>query len=155
MNKLVSVGLQIVTSVIDFLAGSAILALALHPCMSDVAIADVAILIVELRDAVLAAGTLRAVETAAAHHRGQAGDGDAVELVMHDVVDTRLQVGNRVGQALNQPLGNLTEEDAALGARIQELRFGTAEEFLRQHIKHLVGQLWWGEHLIVAKVSKT
>jgi hypothetical protein len=54
-------GFHIIASVIDFLAGSAILALTLHPCMPDVTIANVTILIVELRNAILAAGTLRAI----------------------------------------------------------------------------------------------
>jgi len=44
------------------LAGSAILTFALHPRVLDVTIADVAVLVVKLRDAVLAAGILRAVE---------------------------------------------------------------------------------------------
>jgi len=38
------------------------LAFTLKPRVSDVTIADVAVLVVELRDAVLAAGILRAVE---------------------------------------------------------------------------------------------
>ena len=75
--------------------------------------------------------------------------------MVHNMVYAALQVGNGIGQSFNQSFGNLSEEYAALSSRVQELRVGTAEEFLRQHIKHLVGQLWRGEHLIVAKVSKT
>lgn len=146
-------GLQIVASVIDFLAGSAILTFTLYPRVLDVTITDVAILVVELRDAILAAGTLRAVETAAAHHRGQSGDGDAVELVMHDVVDTRLQIRNRVGQTLNQSLGNLSQKDATLCTRVKELGIRTPKQLLRQHIEHLVGQLRWREHFVVAQIG--
>jgi hypothetical protein len=143
-------GLQVIASVINLLAGTAILALALHPCMSDVAIADVTILVVELRDAVFAAGILRAIETTAAHQRCQTGDGDAIKLMVHDVVDAFLQVGNLVGQALNQPFGNLSQKNATLCTRVKELRVGTAKQLLRQHIEHLIGQLRWGEHLVVA-----
>ena len=139
MNKLVSMGLQVIASVIDLLTGTAILALALHPCMPDVTIADVACLVVELRDAILAAGTLRAVETTAAHHGGQPGDGDAIKLVMHNVVDALLQVWDRVCQTFYQSLGNLSQKDAALRAGVKELGVRTPKQLLRQHVQHLVG----------------
>ena len=155
MNKLVSMGLQIVASVIDLLAGAAILALTLHPCMPDVTIANVTILIVELRNAILAAGTLRAVETTAAHHGGQTSDGDTIKLVMHNVVDALLKVWNRVCQAFYQSLGNLSQKDAALRAGVKELGVRTLEQFLWQHVQHLVGQLRWREHLVVAQVCQT
>ena len=48
MNKLVGVGFEVAVTVIDFLAGSAIAALALHPRVLDVIISDVAILILKL-----------------------------------------------------------------------------------------------------------
>ena len=153
MNKLVGMGFQFVASVINFLRGSTITALALYPCMADVAIADVASLIVELRNAVLAAGIFRAVEASTAHHGGQPGDGNSKKLMVHDVVDTLLLVGYLVSQANNQPFGYLTQEDAALGARVEETRIGTLEQFLRQHVQHLVGQLRRGEHFVVAQIG--
>ena len=146
-------GLQVIASVIDLLAGSAIQALALRPFVSDVTIADVAVLVVKLRDAILAAGTLRTVETTAAHHGGQTSDGDTIKLVMHNVVDALLKVWNRVCQAFYQSLGNLSQKDAALRAGIKKPRVGTLEQLLRQHVEHLVGQLRRCEHLVVAQVS--
>ena len=148
-------GLQVIASVIDLLAGSAIQALALRPFVSDVTIADVACLVVELRDAILAAGTLRTVETTAAHHGGQTSDGDTIKLVMHNVVDALLKVWNRVCQAFYQSLGNLSQKDAALRAGVKELGVRTLEQFLWQHVQHLVGQLRWREHFVVAQVSQT
>ena len=155
MNKFVSMGLQVIASIIDLLAGSAILTFPLHPRVLDVTIADVTCLIVELRDAILAAGILRAVEASAAHHGGQTSDGDAIKLVMHNVVDALLQVWNRVGQSLNQSLGNLSQKDTTLCAGVKELGVRTPKQLLRQHIQHLVGQLRWREHFVVAQVSQT
>ena len=148
-------GLQIVASVINLLAGSAIQALALRPRVLDVTIADVAILVVELRDAILAAGTLRAVETTAAHHGGQTSDGDTIKLVMHNVVDALLKVWDGFYQALYQPFGNLSQKDTALRAGVKELGVRTPKQLLRQHVQHLVGQLRWGEHFVVAQVCQT
>ena len=148
-------GFHIIASIIDLLASSTILTLALNPRVLDVTIADVTILIVELRDAILAAGTFRTVETTAAHHGGQSSDGDAIKLVMHNVVDALLQVWNRVGQSLNQSLGNLSQKDTTLCAGVKELGVRTPKQLLWQHIQHLVGQLRWGEHFVVAQVSQT
>ena len=155
MNKLVSMGFQIVASVIDLLAGTAILTFPLHPRVLDVTIADVACLVVELRDAILAAGTLRTVETTAAHHGGQTSDGDAVKLMVHDVVNALLQVWDGFCQALNQPLGNLSQKDTALRARVKKTSVRTPKQLLRQHVQHLVGQLRWREHFVVAQVCQT
>ncbi len=155
MNKLISMGFHIIASVINILAGSTILALALRPRVLDVTIADVACLVVELRDAILAASTLRTVETTAAHHGGQTSDGDTIKLVVHDVVDALLQVWNRVCQAFNQPFCNLSQKDAALRAGVKELGIRTPKQLLWQHVQHLVGQLRWREHFVVAQVSQT
>ena len=155
MNKLVSMGFHIVASVIDLLAGTAILTFPLHPRVLDVTIADVAILVVELRDAILAAGTLRAVETTAAHHGGQTSDGDTIKLVMHNVVDALLQVWNRVCQTFYQPFGYLSQKDAALRAGVEKTSVRTPKQLLWQHVQHLVGQLRWREHLVVAQVCQT
>lgn len=148
-------GFHIVASVIDLLAGAAILTFPLYPRVLDVTIADVAILIVELRNAILAAGTLRAVETTAAHHGGQSGDGDTIKLMVHNVVDALLQVWDGFCQTFYQPFCNLSQKDAALRAGVKELGVRTQKQLLRQHVQHLVGQLRWGEHFVVAQVSQT
>ena len=74
---------------------------------------------------------------------------------MHNVVDALLQVWNRVGQSLNQSLGNLSQKDTTLCAGVKELGVRTPKQLLWQHIQHLVGQLRWGEHFVVAQVSQT
>jgi hypothetical protein len=120
--------------------------------VADVTIADVAFLIVELRDAVLAAGILRAVEASATHHGGQPSNGNTIELMVHNMVYALLYIRYLVGQPCYQPLGNLTQEDPALRAGIEKPRVGTLEQLLRQHVEHLVGQLWRSKHFVVAQV---
>jgi hypothetical protein len=122
--------------------------------VADITITDVSALIFEMRDAVFAVSILRAIKTSAAHHGGQPGDGNSIELMVHDVVYALLLVRYLVSQAHNQPFGNLAQEDAALGARIEKARVGTLEQFLRQHVQHLVGQLRRGEHFVVAQVGQ-
>ena len=155
MNKLVGVGFQSVASVVDFLACSAITTLSVNPRMADVAIADVASLVVEVRNAVLAAGILRAVEAATTHHGGQLRDGKPKELVVHDVVDALLPVGNFVGQTCNQALCYLTEKDSTLRARVEEAGVRTLEQLLRQQVEHLIGKSGRSKHFVVAQVSQT
>ena len=152
MNKLVGVGFQIAAAVVDLLAGSAIPALALHPRVADVTIADVSVLIVELRDAVLAAGILGAVEASTTHHGGQPSNGNTIELMVHNMVYALLLVGNLICQPYYQPLGNLAQKDAALGAGVEKTRVRTLKQLLRQHVEHLVGQLWRSKHFVVAQV---
>ena len=71
MNELVGMGLEVAGAVIDVFAGSAVGALAVLPCVADVPVADVAVGVVEMRDAVLAAGILRTIKASAAHHGSQ------------------------------------------------------------------------------------
>ena len=153
MNKLVGVGFQSVASVVDFLRSSAITTLSVNPRVADVTTADVASLVVKVRDAVLAAGILRAVEASAAHHGGQLRDGKPKELVVHNVVDALLSVGNFVGQTSYQALCYLTEKDSTLRTRVEEAGVRTLEQLLRQQVEHLVGKSGRSKHFVVAQVS--
>ena len=62
------------------------------PCVGDFLKEDVAVFIWEVSNGVLAIGTSGAVETTAAHVGGKLCDAYAIELVVHDVVYTLLQV---------------------------------------------------------------
>jgi hypothetical protein len=70
--------------------------------------------------------------------------------MMHNVVDALLLVRNLVSQTRYQPFGYLAQENAALGAWVKKPCVGTLEQFLRQHVQHLVGQQRRGEHFVVA-----
>jgi hypothetical protein len=89
--------------------------------------ADVAVLVVEMRDAVLAAGILRTIKASTAHHGSQLSYGKPKELMVHDVVDAFLLVGNRIFQSNNQSFGYLSQEDTTLCTWIEKLGVGTSE----------------------------
>lgn len=94
MYKLVGVLLGGGASVIDLLAGTAVLALAVDPGVLQRLVPYVALLVVETADAVATVGRLAAIERAAAQEGGQLCQGHAKHLVVHDVVDALLTVGD-------------------------------------------------------------
>ncbi len=51
---------------------------------------------------------------------GELGDGDAEELMLENVVDALLQIRIDGFQSLQETLGDLAQEDAALAGRIEE-----------------------------------
>ena len=156
MDKGVGVGLAAVGAEVFALAGSAAFATPL--CVPGVVtplVQQVALHIAEGgADAVLAIGLLGAVECAAAHLGREVGAGDAEDLPRHDMVDALLQVGYLLHQPCQQPLGHLPQKDATLAARVEEPRLRTAEQLLRQQVKHTVGQLRRSEHLIAAQIGQ-
>ena len=119
-------------------------------------VVDVPVRVIKQRiDGVFAVGFLRAVQGAARQQRGQLGDGDAPYLMVQDVVDTILQVRELRLQADQQTLGDLTEEHARLGERVEERDRTVRPDLLRQQVEHLVRKLRRGEHLIVGQVRQT
>ena len=94
MYKLVGVLLGGGASVIDLLTGTAVLALAVDPGVLDGAVPYVALLIVEVTDAVATVGRFAAIERTATQEGGQLRQGHAKHLVVHDVVDALLLVGD-------------------------------------------------------------
>ena len=108
MNKLVSVGFKVAASVVNLLRGATIAAFPILPNMKNLIKVDITVSIVKVRKAVFAAGILRAIEAAATHQGCQACNGDAVKLMVHDVVDALLKVWNLIGQSFNQSFGNLS-----------------------------------------------
>ena len=156
VNKRVSVGLARVSAEILALTGTAVFAAALRvPCVAATVVAQIALLVTEsCTDAVFPIGLLGAVERAAAHLGGEAGARNAEDLLCHDVVDALLQVGNLLFETCQQTFCNLAQEDAALAARIEKSRFGTAKQLLWQQIEHSVGQFGRGEDLVAGKVGQ-
>ena len=153
MNEHIGVLLCFVASVIDGLAGAAILALAVYPCVLDVFIDYIAALGVELRDAELAVGVLGTIDGATGEQGGEFRDGYAEHLAVQDVVDALLTVGYLVLQSSVEPLHYLAQEDAALGEGVEEGGVGTTEQLLRQEVEHLVRQLRRREHFVVAQIG--
>ena len=73
--------------------------------------------------------------------------------MVHDMVDTLLAVGYRLHQTTIEPLDYLTQEDSRLAEGVEERCRGTAEQLLRQHVKHLIGECRRSEHLVVREVG--
>ena len=156
MDKGVGVALAGVGAEVFAFAGAAMLAAALGiPGVAAALVPHVAGIAAEgLGDAVLPVGALGAVERAAAHLGREVGAGNAEELLGHDVVDAPLQVGYLRLQSDEQPLGNLAQENAALGAGVEEARAAGAEQLLRQQVEHAAGQLGRGEDLVAGEVGQ-
>ena len=153
MNKLVGILFRLAASVIHFLAGTTVFTLAIDPCVTEGLVEDMPLLIIEIADAMLAAGTPAAIERAAAQQRCQFCQGDAIHLMVHDMVDTLLTIGYLTGQAAVEPLHYLTQKHARLAERVEKGGRRVAKQFLGKHVQHLVGQHGRGEHLIVAQVG--
>ena len=134
VNKRVGVSLAGVGAEILALTGTAVRTAALCvPSMPAAVVAQVALYIAEnSTDAVFAVGLLGAVERAAAHLGGEVGAGDAEDLLLHDVVDALLQVGDLVFETCQQSFCNLAQKDPALAAGVEKARLTGAEQLGRQ-----------------------
>ena len=154
MDELIGVGLEALAlfAAIFTLGRAAEFAAAVLPSVRGVFEADVALGVVKAGDRVYAVGVLGTIETATGEQAGQLGDGDAVELVVEDVVHPFLQVGETLFQPDQQPLGDFPQKHPALARRVQELRVRVAEQLLRQHVQHGVRHLRRGEYLVVGEV---
>lgn len=63
---------------------------------------------------------LGAVDAAAGEEAGEVGDSDAKDLLGQDMVDALFEVGDLGGETFGEPAGDLPQEDARFGARIEE-----------------------------------
>ena len=107
MDKLVGVLLRGSTSVINLLVGTAVLAFAIDPGVLDGLVLHVAMFIIKVADAVGAVGRFAAIERAAAQQGCEFSQSHAKHLVVHDVVDALLAVGDLLRQASVEALHNL------------------------------------------------
>ena len=154
MDQLIGMGLQHFVPVVLALGCAAKDAFSVFPAVGDPLVANVALRIVKAGHGIHAVGVLAAINTASGEQAGQLGDGDAVKLMMKDVIDTLLQVGKDRLQSGQQPLGNLPQKDAAFAGGVQKLGVGVRKQLLREHIEHGVCHLRRREHLIVGQVGK-
>lgn len=88
--------------------------------MSDVLEADISGRGVKLSYGIVAVRSLGTIKAPAGKMRGQLRDGNAEELMLENMVDTFLQIRIDGFQSLQETLGDLTQEDAALAGRIEE-----------------------------------
>ena len=129
-------------------------AAAILPAVPGILEADVALDGIEGGHGVAAVGIFAAIEAAPGKEAGDLRHGDTVDLLMKDVIQPLLKIGNLVRQAYDQALGDLPQKDAGLGRRVQKLGAGVPKQLLGQQVQHGVGDLGRGEHLVVAQVGQ-
>lgn len=154
MYELVGVLFGIFAAVIYGLAGTAETAFAFCPAMMEAFVADFALVVGELvADGVSAVGIAAAIEASTGEVRGEFCDGEPEDLSGQDVVYTLLSVQYRSFQAFDEPTCDLTKEDSALAAGVEEAGVRRTEKVLRQEVEHLVGECRRGEDFVVAQIG--
>ena len=154
MNKLISILFGLVASVIHVLRGSAVTALATHPCVAKRTIENVTTFGVKTSDTVIAVGVLGTIDGTARKMGCQFRDGDAEHLLAQDVVNALATVRHLRLKSSVKPLDNLTEKHARLRHGVEKGGGGRREQLLRQYVQHLVRQRGRREHLIVAQIGE-
>ena len=141
----------------DALGGAAENTFAVLPAVGNALETDVSlgVAVVKLCDGELAVGVLAAIHAAAGQKAGQLGDGDAIQLLLENMVNALLKVGDLGLQALEQTLGDLPEVDAGFAGGIQEGNIRVGEKLLGEHIQHLVDDVRRGKDLVIGQIRKT
>lgn len=149
MDELVCVLLEALVPVVVDLRRPAPHAPAVLPGVMRAAVAHVALGHVKTHHRVPGVGVLGAVETATRQQAAELGGGDAKQLLLVDVLQTLVEVGDPALQACDQALRDLAQEDAALARGVKERGVRVLPDPVRQHVEHLVGHLGRSEHLVV------
>ena len=149
MDKLVCVCFQFISALILALRGAAEYAFAILPGVLDALIADIALGIVKMRYRELTVGVFGAVYATAREQAGQFGNGNAIQLLMENVIQPVLQVWHLRLPAYNQALGDLSQKHTRFAGRVQEGGIWVPKQLLRQRIQHLVDDIRRRENLIV------
>ena len=97
MNKLVSILLGFITSVINILAGTAIFTFAIDPSMLDRFVLHIPLFILKIADTVGTIGFLTAIKRATTQQRSEFRQSNAIHLMVHDMVDTLLPIRDLFG----------------------------------------------------------
>ena len=92
MYPLISVGFQLVPSLVFTLRRTAKQALAILPAVRDPLVSDIAAGVLKKRDGILTIGILGTIHTSPGEKAGQLGDCDAIQLLVKNVVDAFLQI---------------------------------------------------------------
>ena len=92
MYPLISVGFQLIPSLVFTFRGTAEQALAVLPAVRDPLVSDVAAGVLKKRDGILAVGILGTIHTSSGEKASQLGDCDAIQLLVKNMVDAFLQI---------------------------------------------------------------
>ena len=156
MDELVGVAFERCVALVFALARATEDAAMILPGVFDTLEADISLLVIEaFADRVLSVGFFRAIDAAPRQQGGEIGDGDAEQLVVEDVVNARLPVGDFLFQTFVEPFGDFAQEDAAFADRVEKARVFVAPQLAWQQIEHPVHHLRRRENFIVAEVGQT
>ena len=92
MYPLISVGFQLIPSLVFTFRGTAEQALAVLPAVRDPLVSDVAAGVLKKRDGILAVGILGTIHTSPGEKAGQLGDCNAIQLLVKNMIDAFLQI---------------------------------------------------------------
>ena len=155
MNELIGVAFLVLATIVNISAGATIDALAsIVPSMQNLMEENIAFCRVETTDAVLATGILAAIERTTTYQGGKFRYRHSIHLMVQDVVEPSLNIGNFIGKTYQQALGYLSQKDSTLRKRVEKLSLAIAPNILWQHVEHTIGYLRRRKHLIVAQISQ-
>ena len=121
----------------------------LNPLINNVALS---VFFWELIKRELTAWILRTINASTREQACQFGNCNSEKLLRIDVFKPFFEIWHLGLQSFDEAFCYFAEKDAALTGRIKKGGVRILEEFLRQHIQHLVSKLWRSEDLVVAEV---
>ena len=153
MDKFIGVSFQFLAPVVILLACAAKHAMTIFPSMFYALETDIALGFVEsFADGILPVGRFGAIHRTAGKQGSQFRDGQPEKLILEDVVESLLPVGDLLLQPRVEALGDLPQKHAGLAAGIEESSILVAPDPLGEHIQYLVRQLRRREHLVTAQI---
>lgn len=117
------------------LRGPAKNASSILPSMLDIFEANIAVNVIEMDHGVFAIRKFGAIQAAPGKMRGQLGDGDAVKLMLENMVRALLQIRIQRLKALEEPFRNFTQKHTTLAGWVyKNAVFDTNRKSLLRHI---------------------
>ena len=155
VDELIGVGFQSIGAVIDILACSAkrafaILPSVLYPVKFDISLRRIK----SLADGIFAVGGFGAIHTSAGKQRGEFRNGNAIELVLVNVVDAGSFVGYLGFQPEHQTFGYFPQEHARLAHRVEKRGVFVTPNAVGQEVEYLVCQIGRRKHFVVTQIGK-
>jgi len=155
VDELIGMGFKLSAPVIFLLACSAGNTSPIFPCMVNPLKADVALRIIEsFAYRVFPVGRLGAVNASTGEQGCQLSDGNPEKLVVKNMVDPFLLVGDLLFQSYIQTFGNLPKKHPRLAEWIEKPSILIAPDSLWNQVQNLVHQLRRRENLIAAQIGQ-
>ena len=153
MDKFIGVAFQTLFPLVLRLTCATVNALAVFPGMPNILEADIAVNIGKFADGIGRCGVLGAIERAPRQKRRKLGYGNAVNLIMQNMIKALLQVRKLFFKPGHKPFGNFPQKNAGLADRIQKFRPGILKQLLRQQIQHGVCDAGRREDFVIGEIG--